>query len=86
MSIRGQVRSAAGQPLAEARVYYLDSPVAMPDIAALANANGEFELSTPAAGSYTIGAALEGYSSASVTVEAGAQERAEIDIILEPVA
>ena len=85
MSIRGQVRSSDGRPLAEARVYYQDAPVPVPDIAALADTAGRFTLATPADGTYTIGATIEGYAPSSVTVAVAAQEQADIVIVLEPV-
>ena len=49
MTIRGQVRTPDGEPLAEARVFYIESPVPMPDVAALSNADGRFELAAKAA-------------------------------------
>ena len=84
MSIRGQVRTPDGQPIAEARVFYTESPVPMPDVAALSGADGRFELSTPAAGRYTVGLAMEGYASSSVTVDVEAEQPADIDITLQP--
>jgi hypothetical protein len=84
MSIRGQVRRPDGEPLAEARVYYTESPVPMPDVAALSNADGRFELSTPAPGRYTVSSVLEGYAASSVTVVVEAERQTDIDITLEP--
>jgi hypothetical protein len=83
MSIRGRVQASDGQPLAEARVYYEHAPVPVPDIAALADAAGRFNLATPAAGTYTIGATMDGYAPSSVTVDVGAQEQADVEITLE---
>ena len=56
----------------------------MPDVAALSNADGRFELSTPVAGRYTVGLAMEGYGPSSVTVDVEAEQPADIDITLEP--
>ena len=83
MTIHGQVRSATGPPLAEARVYYELAPVAMPDVAALTDAAGWFTLATPADGTYRVGAACDGYAPAAVTVDVTASARAEVAITLE---
>ncbi|HEY9377479.1 MAG TPA: hypothetical protein VIQ02_10325 [Jiangellaceae bacterium] len=44
------MRTPEGKPVAEARVFYTESPVPMPDVAALSGADGRFELTMPAAG------------------------------------
>ncbi|MGH8824239.1 MAG: carboxypeptidase-like regulatory domain-containing protein [Jiangellaceae bacterium] len=84
MSIRGLVRTPDGEPVAEARVFYTESPVPMPDVAALSGVDGRFELSTPAAGRYTIGSVLEGYGSSTVTVVVEADRPAEVEITMQP--
>lgn len=84
MSIRGHVRTPDGEPVAEARVFYTESPVPMPDVAALSGADGRFELSTPAAGSYTVGSVLEGFGSSTVTVVVEADRPADVEITLQP--
>lgn len=85
MSIRGRVVARDERPLAEARVGLSEAPVPMPDVAALTGADGSFVLATPAAGRYTVTAAMDGYRSSSVTVAvAGAQDDAPAEIILVP--
>ena len=82
MTIHGQVRSAGGQPLAEARVYYEQAPVAMPDVAALTDAAGRFTLATPADGTYRVGVACDGYAPAAVTIATSAAAQAEVVIAM----
>lgn len=80
--IAGRVLSPRGQPVAEARIYFTASPVAMPDIALLTDVSGRFSLSVPAAGSYTIGCSAEGYAPATATVKVGDKQTEVIEIRL----
>lgn len=84
MGIQGQVRSRDGRPLAEARVYYEDAPVPVPEIAALTDEEGRFHLSAPARGVYRLGAAMDGYESSSATVDVGPERSVHADITLVP--
>jgi protocatechuate 3,4-dioxygenase beta subunit len=65
--ISGTVVDAHGRPVRGARVFLTDAPVPVPDIAALTDADGRFELTAPAPGSYTVGAASD-VASASTRV------------------
>jgi len=52
--ISGVVRNADDQPVGDARVYFTEAPMPLPDIAALTNDKGEYSLSAPASGKYKI--------------------------------
>jgi hypothetical protein len=83
--IEGRVVDAAGAPVPMASVYFVDGPVALPDIAALTGPDGSFRLSAPGAGAYTLGVRSDGHKPATARVEVGAQWRpAGLDIVLMP--
>jgi hypothetical protein len=54
-SVAGRVTDAQGHPLPGARVYFVEAPVATPDIAQLTGADGRFSLVAPQSGRYRIG-------------------------------
>jgi len=66
--ISGLVLNPKEQPVADARVYFVDGPVLLPDVAILTNSNGRFSLTAPAAGTYQIGCTVEGFTPTTVTV------------------
>ena len=70
--IFGEVKDDNGNPISEARVSFVEGPVPLTDIAALTDNNGNFVLSAPAAGDYTIEVVLEGFVSKRVRVSTGA--------------
>jgi hypothetical protein len=78
--ISGLVKDPGGRPVPLARVYFTESPVPLPDIAALTNDNGEFSLSVPIAGRYKIACAAEGFQSTvtEVTVKKGKMAKIQI--------
>lgn len=76
MVIHGVVRDEAGAPVPGASVYVVDAPVALPDVAALTDADGGFSLTAPVAGRYTIEASG---GQARAAVEVG-QSDAEIEL------
>lgn len=81
--IAGTVLTTTGQPVAEARAYYVAGPVPLPDIAALTDAAGRFFLEAPAPGSYRLECAAEGFESAvavAEVVEAGREVGVEITL------
>lgn len=81
-TICGVVVDARGNPVEEARVYFVEGPVPLPDIAALTDSSGRFALSAPVPGTYLIGVASEGPAGLvqkTTTVEV----REEQDIDLE---
>lgn len=53
--IEGTVLDAGGEPVAQARIGIIESPVPMPEIALLTDAAGRFVLGAPADGRYLIG-------------------------------
>ncbi len=73
--ISGIVHDPIGQPVVQARVYFMSGPVALPDIATLTNDGGAFTLSAPSEGNYHIGIAADGFAPTSimVTVKKGEQ-------------
>ncbi len=81
--ISGTVLSlSGGEPIVEARVYFVDAPGPMPDIAALTNEAGGFSLGAPFNGTYRIETAVEGFLAASKTVEVTG-EQDEIRLVIE---
>ena len=81
--IFGTVRDPDGNPVAAARVYFTDSPFAMPDIAALTDERGKFSLSVPADGTYGLGCNADGFDPQSATVSVAGEPKIEIDIKLK---
>jgi hypothetical protein len=69
------VRDAAGQPVPNARALFTRGPGALPDIAALTDANGGFSLTAPIPGAYTIEIAADGFKAESVDVQADGQPK-----------
>lgn len=61
----------AGRPVPWARVYFVEAPVPVPEIAALTNDAGEVTLEMPEPGSYRVGLAAEGFEADVVEVEIG---------------
>ena len=69
--IEGRVVDAAGAPVPMASVFFVEGPVALPDIAALTGPDGSFSLSVPGAGAYILGARADGHKPAAATVQVG---------------
>lgn len=71
--ITGEVRGPDGLPATQARVFFVNGPVPLPDIAMLTGADGKFTLSAPAAGVYEIGIHADNCAplTATVTISAG---------------
>ncbi len=63
-------------------MYVTDAPGPMPDVAALTDGDGNFGLSAPVAGDYTIECSAEGHAATRVTVSVGHGEPATADIAL----
>jgi hypothetical protein len=80
--IAGTVRDADGKPVAGARVFFAEGPVALPDIAALTDENGAYTLSAPVAGRYLIKCVVEGQEPVTVEmfVDVGARQDIEIRV------
>jgi hypothetical protein len=78
--IAGLVRDESGAPIKDARVYFTQAPVPVPDVAALTGADGTFSLTAPVDGTYTLECNAEGFSAARATV--ASQEGAGLDFTL----
>ena len=80
--ISGVVHDQRGKPVANARVYFTDGPVPLPDIAALTDVNGAFSLTAPAPGKYVIECATDEFvvRSQAVSVSGGQPARLEIQL------
>ncbi len=82
-TISGTVLDPDGQPVADARVYFIEGPVPLPDVALLTDRNGEFTLSAPASGTYKIGCSANGFESTAVTVNVTNGQNVKIEIGLK---
>jgi len=80
--ISGVVRSADGDPVQHARVYFTGGPVALPDIAALTDAEGSFTLSAPDAGTYRIECVAEGFAPAEATLDVAPGQEGRVELRL----
>ena len=82
--ISGKVHDPAGAPLSFARLYIVDGPVSVPDIAILSGSDGSFRLDVPAPGRYRLGCALDGYATRTVEVDVVANAETRVEITLTP--
>lgn len=81
--IRGRVHRSDGSPVAQARVFFADAPVAVPDVALLSDDRGRFALNAPAPGRYEVGCRAEGHGPGSAVVDlAPGESEVEVDIEL----
>ena len=80
--ISGIVRTAGGQPVAGARVFFVSSPVPVPDVALLTNRDGRFSLTAPAPGMYRIGCSSDRFGASSITVDVPNGQNVEVEIRL----
>jgi hypothetical protein len=80
--IFGVVRDNDGQPVADAQIYFTDSPVPLPDIAMLTDENGAFNLSVPSTGEYGIGFNAPGFAikTKRVTIKSGQETHLNIQL------
>lgn len=80
--ISGVVSDNSGEPIAEARIYFTDSPMPMPDIAMLTDSNGKFTLSVPLTGKYGIGCYADGFAPKTTTVMIESGQKSHLEIRL----
>jgi iron complex outermembrane receptor protein len=80
--VRGQVRSAAGEPIARATVELLNAGGGAVRTGRTDDA-GRFRLSAPAAGRYRLRATSLGYRARIVDVDVGADGAASVDVALD---
>jgi hypothetical protein len=80
--ISGVVYDARERPVAQARVYFTDGPVPMPEIAMLTGEDGSFTLSVPVSGTYQIGFAKDEFAptKVKVAVESGKQAHVKVKL------
>jgi hypothetical protein len=71
-TLSGTVLDAAGKPVAQARVYLVKAPGAVPDVAMLTGADGRFALGAVRPGGYEVACSTDALGSASASVEVGA--------------
>ena len=78
--VNGIVRDASGAPVDGARVLFADGPGALPDVAALTGAGGQFTLSAPVAGTYRIQCVADGRApvDVEVTIRPGESQRGDV--------
>ena len=84
--IGGVVVDAEGNQLEEARVYLVEGPIPLPDIAALTDGKGRFALSAPVPGTYQLGVASEGPAGVlqqTTTVEVGEERDVDLEVRLD---
>jgi uncharacterized GH25 family protein len=78
--IRGHVVDPQGHPVAEAAVYVVSAPVSMPDIAQLTDEKGQFTMSVPKVGRYTLGFRSEAWGSTQTDIEVSSEEPVAIEV------
>jgi protocatechuate 3,4-dioxygenase beta subunit len=78
--VRGKVIDPNGGPVREASVYFVSSPVNMPDIAQLTDDQGQFTLSLSAPGPYVIGVRSDDLGTAESKIEIRGDEPVDVEI------
>jgi hypothetical protein len=84
--IAGMIVDAEDNPIEGARVYFVEGPVPLPDIAALTDESGHFALSVPVSGTYQLGVASEGSAGLvqeTSTIEVGEEQVIDLEIQLD---
>ena len=81
--ISGVVRDSNGKPVADARVYFTDSPSPLPDIAALTDSSGAFSLSVPSKGTYSLECNADGFALKAATVTVANDQKIDLNIKLK---
>lgn len=82
--VSGTVLNEDGQPVSDASVMFAESPVAVPDIAALTNDQGRFSLSAPAPGHYVVLVVAEGFAEKRAETEIAGGRQSHLVIELTP--
>jgi len=83
--IAGVVVDVGGSPVEGARVYFVESPVPLPDIAILTDSSGRFKLSAPVPGTYWLEAAHEGSEGVRRTtsrIDVHKEQRVDLEVRL----
>jgi protocatechuate 3,4-dioxygenase beta subunit len=80
--IRGAVLDTDHNPVAQARVFFVGGPAAVPDVAALTDDQGEFALSVSVPGTYEIECAADGFAPTVATAEVGEPQEIRLRVRL----
>jgi protocatechuate 3,4-dioxygenase beta subunit len=78
MLISGIVTDSDGQSVAGARVLLSQSPVPVPDVAAVTDSEGRFALSAPTPGQYAVAAFADGHAPADLKLDIDG----DVDVVL----
>jgi hypothetical protein len=78
--IQGKVIDSQANPLPGVPVYYISSPVPMPDLSLLTDEAGQFILAAPVAGLYVLGARSDAGQMAQSEVEVSGTEPVTVTI------
>lgn len=81
--ISGTVRGPAGEPVSGARCFFIEGPVAFPEIAAITDENGGYSLTAPARGKWVVSCAADEFSEKTATVHVSGGKSARLDFQLE---
>ena len=69
--VHGTVRRPGGQAVAGARLMWLDSPLPMPDTAALSQSDGSFVLGVPVVGRYRLACQTDRHGQVQADIDVG---------------
>jgi protocatechuate 3,4-dioxygenase beta subunit len=83
-TIRGRVVDPQGRPIVAAAVYIVSSPVRMPDIAQLTDDQGQFAISAPVPGRYTVGVRSDQWGLLQTDVAVGDEEQVSVEVQFPP--
>lgn len=81
--ISGVVYDARERPVAQARVYFTDGPVPLPEIAMLTGEDGSFTLAAPVPGTYQIAFARDKSAPTKVKVSVASGQKAHVKVKLK---
>lgn len=80
--VRGKVIDPKGEPVREASVYFVSSPVNMPDIGQLTDYQGQFSMSLSAKGQYVLGVSSDEWGTKQTPIEISGDEPMDVEIHL----
>lgn len=81
----GKVLDSKRNAISGARVFFSAGPGSLPDVAALTNHEGEFTLSAPIQGAYTIEFAADGFQETRLTITIPGDPTGGLAVQLEPI-
>jgi putative drug exporter of the RND superfamily len=79
-TIQGHVVDPQGEPVAEATVYIVAAPVGMPDIGQLTDDQGQFIISAPVPGRYTVGVRSDSWGVSQRVIEVNDEEPVIVEV------